>query len=76
MHMAWPSLPLLHIVVHGPRGFVRGERTTVLTVLTVLWPWLWLLEISRSVPESASRGFIRSLEKILPRLRAVLPSSS
>jgi hypothetical protein len=73
MHMAWPSLPLLHIVVHVPRGFVRGERTTV---LTVLWPWLWLLEISRSVPESASRGFIRSLEKILPRLRAVLPSSS
>lgn len=28
----------------------------------------------RSVPESASKGFLRSLEKLLPRLKAVLPA--
>ena len=28
----------------------------------------------RSVPESASKGFLRSLEKLVPRLKAVLPS--
>ena len=28
----------------------------------------------RSVPESASKGFVRSLQKILPRLKATFPA--
>jgi hypothetical protein len=35
---------------------------------------LWVFGCGRSVPEFASKGFLRSLEKLLPRLKAVLAS--